>query len=323
MQDQIMGAFLQKFMGSPASSTIVNVGAGSPADESIFAQDDALEREIEARLAGAGAATYEPEIPWGFSARDEDFGDISAPGMAAGNIVTDLLNRGRRATAGVVRNLGGATQDALKKVSAEIGSVRAVAVQARGMAQRNYRRLAVIEREWTARFGEKSRLQRVALQTLVSLPGIRSLNMLTTAQHIGVIDALSRLGEVVTDEYNGDVADVALTIVPEVPATDIYTTAGMDAVRDALAARDTELAARLGKVEQRLDAVLGALDKGELAKHAPAYKALLNKDIFAQIAVIAPSQLADRDEALYEGISKYILGQPKPAGAGILSGIVT
>lgn len=323
MQDQIMSGLMAKIFDTPAKpTTVVNVGGTGSPEESIFAQDDQLEREIQAAMSAQGTSSYEPDIPWGFSAREEDFGDISAPGMAAGNIVTDLLNRGRRATAGVVQNLGGATQEALKKVSAEIGAVRAVAMQGRNMAQRNFRRLGVIEREWNARFGKESRLQRVALSTLTSLPGVRSLNLLTTAQHVGIIDSLARLGEVVTDEYNGDVEDVALSPVPEVPATDTYTTAGMDAVRDALAARDAEIVARVGEIEQRLDAILGALSKGELAKHAPAYKSVLVKDLFAQLAVISPSQLADRDEALYEGIAKYIFGQPRAAGSSILAGLI-
>lgn len=320
MQEQMMAALGAKLFGGTTGNTVVNVGAaatGNP-DDNIFAQDEALEREVENQLAMMGG-DFDPGIEPGYgSITEHDLGDLS--GLPAGNIVSDLLNRGRRATSGVINTVTGKTEQAFKRVNQELTTIKSTLSQTRRIAQANQRKLSTVSRKWDERFGEKTRFQRIALQTLVSLPGVRSLNILTTAQSVGMAGAVEAIGKAANDTYDSDRADVALSVVPAVPAA--YDQTAIDGIRDALVASDEAVVARIAAIEARLDKLLKALVDAKAEDNAGSYKALLHKDLFAQVAVITPTQLADRDEALYEGVAKYVLGAAKPAGAGILSGLI-
>lgn len=328
MNEQLMAAFTQHLMPQQQQpQTVVHVGGPQQPAQGDYASEMAEEYEQALMKLAEGDTIdlWDSAKEW----RDSDYalGDVRIPSRvhtanpALGGLLDDVTSLITGTTGRVIGNLGGATKTALEKISKSVDSLAKSHNTTRAMAARNARQVTGINKTLNAHFGAGGRMQRVILNTLVSLPGVRSIKTLSSAANVSIVKAITRLGELAATKYDADVEDVSLEVVPPVPASDTYDTAEMDAVIDTLVDNDEAIVARIAAIEANIQAIFYALKEEGVKEAGAKMQGYITEDIFVQLGSLAPSQLVDRNEALYEAGAKYIFGAPRAPGAGLLSGL--
>lgn len=227
------------------------------------------------------------------------------------------------ATTKTINALGGATKKALGEVAKEVKALKS----RDGAQQRQINKIMAdlkahmvrfvrTEQRWAQYFGKKGRITRASLFAATKMLGLRAVNILSSAQFAALVAYVEFIGKQADDFGLGS---PVLDPVPEVPATDTYNTATMDNVRDALVARDVQLAAAIAAIVTYLEDQAGAANDAKLKEAMGSFKTIIQKDLFTQIASLTPGQLQDREQAIGESVLSYFLGQPRSPGAPLLS----
>lgn len=313
---------LSPVLGAAASAFFnMTPAAGGPEVEDI--DDDKL-------YGGVYAEYGEPED---YDMSAPDFGGpfesddlrLQIPATNYGGPIDAVVGLFTSATTKTISALGGATKKALGEVAKEVKALKT----RDGAQQRQINKIIAdiksmmtrfsrTEARWAQYFGKKGRWTRALLFAASKMLGLRAVNILSSAQFIAVASYLLEIGKLADDFTLGSPVLVA---VPQVGVA--YSQVDMDAIRDALEARDVAIAAAVASIVTYLEDQAKASNDLKMKDQMTSLKGICAKDLFVQVAQLVPGQLQDREQAIAESALTYFGGQARVPGSPLLaSGLI-
>lgn len=345
IKDQIINTAFSKLFEQPAAPTAQPVylqpmqmqqpapAVGGPVDEI----EEVPERELIKVNDDDSDMRYAIDrIPTLIQRSADEVTLVPPASVDAGGYVDDMIRTVNgvigRGTGAIANAAGVATQGAVRSVASRVqantNAINAIARQSntdnrilKGHAaqlRRNSRRTAMLEQAWEARFGEEGQMVRAALQAATALPGLRAADVLSGDAFKGVVAGLKEFSDECAD-LPGFTA-ISGTVTKSLGTT--YNKAEADAVIAELRQEITDLRNSHNTQMTAIHNALATLVEGEVKKHSEALTTQTAEDTISLLSKLAPSQIVDRGEAMYETILKVVFGKA-PGSSFSLSSLLT
>lgn len=277
-------------------------------------------RELDTLIYGSPGAALGAPI---FAQLRASNPDVFGSGAPLGSIL-DAFNG---VTDRVLGTAGIATKRALESASREINALikrvqtlekntRLDISHLRTMVNNLNTTVRQLTAKWNANYGSQAIWKRTSLAVAQAYPGIKAMRTLRTpalVEFFGIFeDFFSEFEGELTGSALGDVADVGA----------VFNQAAINGAIEDVQQNVELVADDVAALRGLINELIKAVEKSEArTKSAATFKGFISHvTLIDQAAELAPSQITDQQQAMYEIAAKYLLPRPAAAGTGLLAG---